>query len=86
MAMSSSLSSGRVRNQVRVGASDDRDNCMLTSLAELGLLMGGEGEQGGEVVRGLRQFPGSSWLNSQKNRDAAKKTSKKRHIARGGVA
>ena len=86
MAMSSSLSSSRVRNQVRVGASDDRDNSMLTSLAELGLLMSGEREQGGEVVRGLRQLPGCSWLNPQKDRDATKKTSEKGHIARGGVA
>ena len=61
----------RVWNQVWVGTPYDRYHCMLACLAKLGLVVGGEGEEGGEVVGGLRKLPSGRWLHPQKDRNAA---------------
>ena len=71
LAMRGCLACSRVWNQVRARTSHNRDNCMLACLPKLGLLVGGEGEEGGEVVGGLRKLPSGRWLHSQQDGDAA---------------
>ena len=44
---------------------------MLACLPKLGLVVGGKGEEGGEVVGGLRKLPSGRWLHSQQDGDAA---------------